>query len=314
MDLAAALATLKPGARPSTLVGYQSTLELLYRDVHGGARPMRSLGWLKDAGAVRRALDARQLSESTRSRYLSTVLIGLQALEGDATRRRLGYKRFESERDAIEVARAKRRASRVKTEREEANWVSAGELRAAVREREQQLGAVLPGGAPGGVPTAPCEGRSSLETFVAIALAEKCLGLDPATVRVATAGQATDPGVNYLELASPLRVVVHQWRTKQPPGETGERIFVPHAAMQRLLHRLLDVCPKGPGDHLFTSARGGPLSRAAMGRRVTRFFERRFPGKKVGIAMLRKILRADAHDGGALAKRVAGPPISSDMP
>ena len=127
-------------------------------------------------------------------RRATTILVGLRALQGDAARRRKVDKRFEAERDAIESASAERRADRAKTERVEANWVSADELRAAVREREEQMGSMLSDDAPG--VTALCAGNSPLEAFVAIALAEKCTSrLNLATVLIAKDGKATDPEI-----------------------------------------------------------------------------------------------------------------------
>ncbi len=87
MDLHAALLAAKPDSRSATLVSYQSTLELLHRALHG-TRTMQSLEWLKDGKAVLGAIDARKLSDSTRSRYLSTLLVALRAMEGDAARGR----------------------------------------------------------------------------------------------------------------------------------------------------------------------------------------------------------------------------------
>jgi len=131
MDLHAALLAAQPGSRPATLVSNERTLELLHHALHG-TRTMHSLAWLKDGKAVLGAIDARKLSDSTRSRYLSTILVALRAMEGDAARARKVYKAIERQRDAIEAVSAKRRASRIKTAREEANWVAADELRAVV--------------------------------------------------------------------------------------------------------------------------------------------------------------------------------------
>jgi len=217
-------------------------------------------------------------------------------MEDDAARGRKVYKATERQRDAIEAASAKRRASRTKTAREEANWVAADELRAAVRDREEELGSLLSGDAPG--VTAPRAGNSALEAFLVLALAERYPSrLDLATVLLATPGKGTEPETSVLELGTPLRFRIHQ------SPEAGERVITPDARMQRLLQHVLKVCQKQPGDFLFESARGGPLSRPAMGRRITRFFEKRFPGKKIGTAMLSKILRERPPRRGAGGER-----------
>lgn len=124
--------------------------------------------------------------------------------------------------------------------------------------------------------------------------------LDLATLIIAAHGQATDNAVNYLELGpqaqDDVRIVIHVWKTMRRSA-SGQRILTAptsaqrqEAEIQRILKAFMVVCNLRPGDPLFRCSKtGGPISRAAMGKRVTAFFTKRFPEKKLGITMLRKI-------------------------
>jgi integrase len=291
MDLISHLRTFKPDARPATLASYASTLRLLHQACKG-TKDMPDLTWLRDYDKVVTALDSRSLSDGTRARYLTSCLVGLQSCE-EACRESPVYKRYEEQRDSLEAQGREQCAQRDVNAREHDAWISVDRIHAMLRQQETDLGAVLSDESA----RVRCTGNTPLELHMMLALTVKYPSrLDLAGLLLCAPGQATDEETNYLELGAVLRIRINRWKTKRTAGDV--RTIVPDAKTQRLLRAYLRCTGKGEGNWLFTSCRGGPLSRAAMGQRITAAFLRR-TGKRVCMTVMRKVLLTGEH-GAAL--------------
>jgi hypothetical protein len=133
--------------------------------------------------------------------------------------------------------------------------------------------------------------------------------LDLATLCICADGDATDKSVNYLQLGpttqDALDFIIHVWKT-QRSSVTGERVLAPppgeaahrqHAEIQRIVKAYLFVTDKEADNPVFQCSKtGGPITRSAMGKRVTAFFAQVFPGTKVGMTVLRKVFLTEELD------------------
>ena len=203
------------------------------------------------------------------------------------------FKRFQHDRDVLELAYKKAAASRERTARQVANWVPLDEIHEALEQERESLGAEIFSDT-----AAPrlCKGGSPLEMYTWIkTVADNPSRLDLATCQIVNPGEATDPNTNYLELGDILRFVVHAWKNASR-SETGERFIIPGPDTQELLKHYMRMYSKKAGDWLWTSARdGSPLTRDAGGSRLIAFSERHFEGKKIGVNLLRTIILTYTH-------------------
>jgi hypothetical protein len=293
--------------------GYVASLELLHQAAKK-TRKMPDLAWLKKEKTVERGLKKHGYldgNEGTLEKTYSHIISVMQVMKWERCK---AYKNFVCKRDELT---AKKRAAvksgkcRELSPREKANWVHLADLQALHAEERAALAPLLADDADPEV----CKKDSRLENYVLVStFMEKPSRLDCGDVELCNPGGATDLAVNYLELSSPYRFVIHVW-TNGSRSETGERIIeVDQPQLQQLLEHFISKMGKCVGNTLFSSA-GKKLATNAAGIRFTTYWTKQLKGtadegKRIPMTLYRKIestynhgpaieaLEKSAHDHG----------------
>ena len=152
-DVIATLKAAKPNRRPKTYEQYEQTLRTLHghcveaaaaviqtllargRQCQPRAKPdvppMQDLQWLASPAIVERGLAACNVAPGTRARYLTKTLVASRVALGAAACEGAAYQRWESDRDAIQVALASIRATREWTPRPRSSATASARRNAA---------------------------------------------------------------------------------------------------------------------------------------------------------------------------------------